>query len=278
MFLAFVKKYIIDISVIVISCIVLFGLTVLNHGLIKPYTREVATISPLVFAFASLALLGTVGLGARWPWLKRLTFDLAIASLFVPLAMLKAEMVIMPLEYFHGAGVEEVTQRIASNDDSARYRAWARLVTMDKEQKDDVARQVAGLLMADDPGTRSSARLTLDVALRKNLMAALTTLSPDLKTYLAGTSSGAEKHRADLAGAFAQDFVESNVTAIRKAIDPKERIKLPAGSLEALVLALAADDKLGAPFLRGVAESNDPVLQPLATEALKLKDGAKASH
>ncbi len=272
------KKFIIDISVIALACAAVFAVTVLYHGEVKPYTRELATVAPLTFAFSALALLATIGLGARRPLIKRLSFDLAVASLFIPLAMLKAETPMIPFEYFHGAGVEDVTARIASNNDLERYRAWARLVTMTKEERDEVAGRAAGLLTADDSGTRHSARLTLDVALRKHLMAALITLSPDLRAFLTKTGSEPDMHRAALAGAFARDFVEGNVTAIRKAIDPKQRKKLPAGGLEALVLALAADDRLGEPFLRDLALSNDDELKPLAVKALALKDGALAGH
>ena len=108
----------------------------------------------------ALALLAAISLGARAPVLKRLTFDLSVASLFVPLAMLKAESPMIPFEYAHAAGVDEVTARIASNDDLLRYRAWARLFTMSTEEQDEVAKHVAGLLMTDDAGARRSARLT----------------------------------------------------------------------------------------------------------------------
>lgn len=278
MLLTLLRKFFIDIAVIGLACAAVFAFTVLHHGAVKPYTRELATVAPLVFAFASLALLGTIGLGARWPLMKRLTFDLSVASLFVPLSMLKAETAIVPFEYAHGAGVEEVTARIASNEDLDRYRAWARIFTMSKEEQDDVARHAAGLLTSDDLGARASARLTLDVPLRKHLMAALTTLGPDLKIHLSGEGTPEQRHRAELAGSYARDFVEGNVTAIRKAIDPKQRMKLPKGGLEALVLALATDDKLGEPFLRGLAQSQDEELKPLAADALRLKDGAKTSH
>jgi hypothetical protein len=278
MLLHLARKYFFDISLIALSCAIVFGVTVAQHGVVKPYTRELATVAPLVFAFASLALLAVIGLGAKRPLVKRLAFDLSVASLFIPLAMLKAEMAIMPAEYFHGAGVEEVTERIASNDDFKRYRAWARLVTMSKDDKDEVARRVAALLTSDDAGARASARLTLDVALRKHLMAALTTLSPTLEHYLAGTGDARDREHAELAGEFARDFVEGNVTAIRKAIDPKQRMKLPPGGLEALVLALAADDELGEPFLRDLALSQDEELKPLAANALKLKGHGRSGH
>ena len=110
--------------------------------------------------------------------------------------------------------------------------------------------------------------------------AALIALSSDLNEYLrlGGPTATPPVETPALAAAFAQDFVKGNVTAIRKALDPDQRGKLPAGGLEALMLALAADDDLGTPFLRSLAASDDTILNPLARDVLALKDHPSASH
>ena len=58
----------------------------------------------------------------------------------------------------------------------------------------------------------------------------------------------------------------------------KHRELVDISNLEVDDTLLAADDRLGEPFLRDVAQSDDEELKPFAVEALRLKDGARTTH
>jgi hypothetical protein len=262
------RRYRTDIIVSVLLVLAALVVGIAAHDMVKPFTREIATFAPIVFSVALFGVLGVACVTKRGQLVpvKRFLINLCVVSLFVPAAALKVETLAAPYEAMLGSGPEVVTARIAAGDNFDRYRAWARLVSMSREERDVVAYSLARQLASGDPDARASAELTLEIALRRHTLKALSGLTPELQAYALKQerSPGVEQ-----AAAYAQNFVENNTASIRKALEPKRRKQLPEGGLEALLWALAADEPIGHYYLRQIAAGTDADLQPLALKIMQ---------
>lgn len=279
--LQLIKKYQWDLATLAALAAVAALLGVFAHGLLKPYSAQIAMAAPLIFTIAVLSLLTVVCTSPRSKWgkrLMRLLVDLAVMGLLVPMAFLKIETLVAPIAWYRGAKVDQVVAWIASDQDQARLMAWSRLVTMPRADKEAVARSLAPLLVGTDAGARHSAELTLNVPLRQFSLTALTVLTADLKDYLvARAETKAAPSEARLAGEFAADFVGKNVGSIHKALDRDKRALLPVGGLEALFLALATEPTIGPIYLRELALHGDATEQPLAESVIQMA-AIRVSH
>ena len=279
--LQLIKKYQWDLATTFALAAVAALLGVFAHGLLKPYSAQIAMAAPLIFTIAVLSLLTVVCTSPRSKWgrgLIRLFVDLAVMGLLVPMAFLKIETLVAPIAWYRGANVDQVVAWIASDQDQARLMAWSRLVTMPRADKEAVARSLAPLLVGTDAGARHSAELTLTVPLRQFSLTALTVLTADLKDYLvARAETKAAPSQARLAGEFAADFVGKNVGSIHKALDRDKRALLPAGGLEALFLALATEPTIGPIYLRELALHGDATEKPLAESVIQMA-AIRVSH
>ena len=272
--LALIKKYKLDLTLTLILCIAAVALAVFAHGMVKWYTAQVAMISPLVFAAAILAALTLVGVAGRASWLPsvlRVLLSSAAMVLVAPTLFLELEKVVAPVEWWRGTTPAEVVQLISTDKDSDRIRAWSRILTLPKEDKDTVAADLVPMLLGTDSHAEHSAALTLEVSLRKHTLAAMAAMREDLRNYLVATSQhqvpGDRERRA---GAFARNFIGSNLTAVRKALAKNKRKYLPDGGLEALFLALAADPGTGRLYLEELARHGDQTEKPLAEMVMQL--------
>jgi len=279
--LQLIKKYQWDLATFATFASVAALLGVFAHGLLKPYSAQIAMAAPLIFTIAVLSLLTVVCTSPRSKWgrrLMRLFVDLAVMGLLVPMAFLKIETLVAPIAWYRGAKVDQVVAWIASDQDQARLLAWSRLVTMPRADKEAVARSLAPLLVGADAGARHSAELTLNVPLRQFSLTALTVLTADLKDYLvARAETKAAPKEARLAGEFAAEFVGKNVGSIHKALDRDKRALLPAGGLEALFLALATEPTIGPIYLRELALHGDATEKPLAESVIQMA-AIRVSH
>ena len=279
--LQLIKKYQWDLAFAFAFAAVAALLGVFAHGLLKPFSAQIAMAAPLIFTIAVLSLLTVVCTSPRSKWgkrLMRLFVDLAVMGLLVPRAFLKIETLVAPLAWYRGATVDQVVAWIASDQDQARLMAWSRLVTMPRADKEAVARSLAPLLVGADESARRSAELTLNVPLRQFSLTALTVLTADLKDYLlARAETRAAPSEARLAGEFAAEFVGKNVGSIHKALDRDKRALLPAGGLEALFLALATEPTIGPIYLRELALHGDATEKPLAESVIQMA-AIRVSH
>ena len=201
----------------------------------------------------------------------RLLADTALIALVAPAAFLKVETILAPYEWYVGAKPAQVTAWIASDRDWDRLQAWARLVTMPRSDKEEVAKALAPLLLGHDEAARHSALLTLGVPLRQFSLAALTSLRPELEAYLRARAAGTQpSFEAEHAGLFAEAFVRKNVGSIHKALDKDKRALLPDGGLGALFLALATEPTIGPIYLGELERHGDEVEKPLAQSVLHL--------
>jgi hypothetical protein len=267
--LGFFARYKIDIALIATGALIAGAFGLFEHGELKSYTKSVAGIAPLIFASIILLLVPIVGARrglARSRAFKRVMVDVAIAAVVIPCGFLKIETALAPFELIAGTTPAEVTQRIASGDNVQQARAWARLLTLSREDKNGIAKDLAPLLLSDNEATRASASLTLDIVMRKHILVTLATLAPELRAYL--EAPGADP-RAERAAAFAHHFVKDNLSGIRKALEPDSRAELPPHGLEALLLALAVDEPYGHVFLRAIVDRGDAPLQTLTLDLLK---------
>ncbi len=259
---------------------------VCGHNTLKPHTRQIATVAPLVFSVASLSVFGLLAAGRRSPAAavaKRLLIDLALGSVLIPGIFLDAERLYAPIAMAQGADQEQVLRWIATDDDLSSYRAWSRMVTMSPEEKNDLAVALAPLLTGDDAHARRGAAQALDLPLRKHLIATLAALAPSLRRALAAEGSGAQAAKgsgaqapapADVRAAdFARGVVGKSATSVFSALEPENRGKLPKGGLEALLLALATDGERGKTRLERLGDIGDDEIRPLAIQALRV-----ASH
>jgi len=268
------KKYQWDLFIVAAAACCAASLGVFAHGLLKPFSAQIAMAAPLVFTIAVLALLTVICTSPRsklGKWLMRICVDLAVMGLLVPMAFLKIESLVAPYAWYLGAKPDQVVAWIASDQDLPRLAAWSRLLSMPRADKEVVAKALAKMLVGSSDHARRSAELTLNVPLRQFSLTALTVLTADLKTYLAARAqTQAAPSEAQRAGAFAAEFVGKNVGSIHKALDRDKRDLLPAGGLEALFLALATEPTIGPIYLRELALHGDATQKPLAESVLQL--------
>ncbi|MBM4250747.1 MAG: hypothetical protein FJ146_02125 [Deltaproteobacteria bacterium] len=269
-----IRKYKWDLILIAIFSAIAIALAILAHGQVKWYTGQVAMVSPLIFAaliLLGLTLVGVAG-SARWfPRVLRVLLTSAAVVLVAPTLFLELEKLVAPIEWGRGTTPAAVVDLIKTDCDSDRIRAWARILTLPKEQKDDVAAALAPVLLGTDAKAQHSAALTLQVSLRKHTLAAMAAMRSDLREYLATVAQHGElSERERRAGSFARDFIGSNLTAVRKALSKNKRKYLPEGGLEALFLALAADPGTGRLYLEELARHGDQTEKPLAETVMRL--------
>jgi hypothetical protein len=269
-----IRKYKWDLVLTAFFSALAIALAVFAHGQVKWYTGEVAMISPLIFAALILLALTLVGVAGQASWLTRVLRVLLTSAAIVlvaPTLFLELEKLVAPIEWGRGTTPEQVVDLIKTDRDSDRIRAWARILTIPKEKKDEVAAALAPILLGTDGPAQHSAALTLEVSLRKHTLAAMAAMRTDLREYLEAVGKHAEVNdRERRAGEFAREFIGSNLTAVRKALSKSKRKYLPEGGLEALVLALATDPGTGRLYLEELARHGDQTEKPLAEQVMRL--------
>ena len=241
------------------------------HADMKPVTRIAGISGPVVFAAAVLILMAVLPLVGRFPWLavvRRTLLTISIGSVFIFAAMYRAESFWAP--FVTRFTPQEVVQLIATNQDLDRYQAWARLQTMGRDERIQVAEGLAEVLRSPDEGARSSAMLTLNLPLRKFTVTVLLKLRPDLEAWVQARPGAELSEEAREAGEFARYFVAKDYRSMLKALSPKHRKKLPPGGLEVLVLAMATDPVMGTMILNGFAQNGDDTLKPVAQSVLAM--------
>ena len=267
---AFLVRHRLELSLALGTTLGGLGLGYYWHGDLKSWTPTVATVAPLLFTTAVLALLALAALGRRdsrsVARVRRLSCLVALLALLGPAAFLKVETLFAASEWRQQTPAAVVVDRIATDRDPDRVRAWARLLTLPVSDRDEVARQLAPLLVGDDAGARHSAALTLAVPLRRHTITVLIALAPELEVALRQGADGDAPLRAARAATFARDFVKDNAGAIRRALEPSHRAGLPNGAVRALMVTLAACPGLGHAYLDIYAKSEDPLLSAPARD------------
>ena len=271
---AILKKYKLDLVLILSSSIATAVLAIVAHGSVKQYTSQIAMIAPLVFAGALLLAMTLVGVFGNARWLGSAIHALllvALLALFAPATFLEVEKFIAPYEWWRATPTKTVVNWITTDRDDDRIHAWARILTLSKQEKDEIAKAMAPLLLSNDSRARHSAELTLQVPLRQHSLATLVALRGELREFLMAQVSGSEpSESAKRTGEFASAFVRSNVGSIHKALQRDKRPYLPEGALEALFLALATEHQIGPLYLGELARHGDTTEKSLAESVLQL--------
>lgn len=268
------KNYRVDVILVLLLSALALVASVFGHAEVKPITRMFAFIGPVIFAVTVMLIVVAMSLTPRYALAaraRRPLISFAAVSVFVSVALFKAELFYAPVAWYIGTPPEAVVAQIAADDDVERFKAWSRIVSLNEDQKNDVATRLARLLTGQDLRAERSAALTLDYVLRRHTITTLIALAPELRRYLDAKAAGFSPESVDQrAAVFTSTFVQSGYKNILKALTPKQRYKLPPGGVDALFLALATNDSVGAIFLRGFADQGDDELKAKAQETLAL--------
>lgn len=233
------------------------------HEAVKGTTHLLAIGAPCVFTVAVISL---VPLSARQTVWKRILVNLLGWSVAIPLMLVKGESLYAPFAWRHGATVSDVEQWIASNDDLSRFKAWARIESLTKDERDALAKQLVHDVTGPNEAASHSAAMTLDLPLRQHMIAALTELAPTIDGYLQDPANADE--RTQRSAAFARHFVRNNPAAIKRALGEKNRNDVQDQGVAVLVLAMALDDEIGQKQLQEIALKGDDALKEIVRATL----------
>lgn len=262
-----------DIALIILLSVTALLLSIFHHGEMKPIARAYAYIGPVIFATSLMALIAAMNLQKRFAFAKksrRVLIDIAVGALAIAVFLSRSELFYAPFAIAEAAPPSVVIEQIASNDDVSRYKAWGRIMTLDPEGKDEVAVGLAKIITGTDEAALQSATLTLEYVLRPHSITTLIALGPDVKAYIEAMSAGLPPPvEGERAAHFTSTFIETGYKSVLKALEPKNRIKLPPGGIDALFLALATNGPIGQLFLKGFAEQGDDELKAKAIETLQ---------